>query len=233
MTTKAQIRKLVKPLLARHPDLVAIDDWIILKPVRHVIRAVTIDRCGEARRFRPTWAVVDIVEPLKMMTLNWGEMFGHPTRSLWYWDDPTIQDALIEVMEAEVLPLIRSIQTLDDFVSFGCQERFRLGEFNAFLLRYAPVEVARGNLESALSICAKLASGKTQWSQVAYRQKYDQVMQLYPLLQADDRPGLVRLLREFEAYSVKNLHLESVWEKTPFPLERIATEGLRQRKSST
>jgi hypothetical protein len=225
MTTKAQIKKLVKPLLARHPDLVAIDDWIILKPVRHIIRAVTIDRCGEARRFRPTWVVVDVIEPLKMMTLNWGERFAHPTRSLWYWDDLTIQDALIEVMETEVLPLLRPIQMLDDFVAFACHERFRPGQFNAFLLRFAPVETALGNLESALATCAKLASGKTQWSQEAYRQKYYQVMQLYPLLQANDLPGLVHLLREFEAYSVKNLNLESVWEKTPLPLERMLAAG--------
>jgi hypothetical protein len=119
MTTAAQIKRLTKPLLERRNDLVLIGEWIVLKPVHHVARAILIDRTGEAKRFRPTWAVIDLVEGLDIFPLNWGQRLGHPTNSLWFWDDPTIQDALIEVIERVALPILSPIQSLDDFVSFA------------------------------------------------------------------------------------------------------------------
>jgi hypothetical protein len=42
---------------------------------------------------------------------------------------------------------------------------------------------------------------------------------LCPLLAADDRMGLAQQLRQWEAYTVRNLKIESIWEPTPFPLE--------------
>lgn len=222
MTTAAQIKRLVKPLLQRHGELALIGRWIILKPVHHVVRGIVIDSTWEAKRFRPTWAVVDLVEPLESFPLNWGQQFAHPTHKSWKWDDPTIQEALVEALEQEVLPLLRPIETLDDFVGFATDERFRLSGFDAFLLRKVVVDVARGDLESARSICTKLATGRTMWSGPRMREEFDRVMQrLCPLLAADDRTGLVWLLREWEAYSVKNLELEVVWEPTPFPLEQV------------
>ena len=40
-----------------------------------------------------------LIEPLETFPLNWGQRFAHATHSLWEWDDPTIQGALIEAME--------------------------------------------------------------------------------------------------------------------------------------
>lgn len=48
MTTVAQVKKMVQPLLEQHSDLALVGRWIYLKPVHHVARAVLIDRkrCG-------------------------------------------------------------------------------------------------------------------------------------------------------------------------------------------
>lgn len=221
MTTAAQIKRLVKPLLERNDDLTLIGPWIILNPVQHVARAILIDRTGEAKRFRPKWGVVDLVEPLEIFPFNWGDRFGHPTHRLWEWTDPTIQAAFIEAVERDVLPLLRPIQTLDDFVTFASsQERFPLTFFHGYHFRKVVVDAARGELDSARSICAELASGRTRWSMPLMREKVEGITKrICPLLTADDRPGLVQLLREWEAYSVKNLGLEALWESTPFPLE--------------
>jgi hypothetical protein len=229
MTTATQIKRLIKPLLQRYGELALIGQWIVLKPVHHVVRGVLIDRSWEANRFRPTWAVVDLVERLEVFPINWGQQFAHPTNGSWKWDDPTIQEALIEALEQEVLPLLRPIVSLDDFVGFATDERFRLSGFDAFLLRKIVVDVARGDLESARSICANLATGRTRWSGPRMREEFDRIMQrLCPLLAADDRAGLVLLLREWEAYSVKNLKLETVWEPLPFPLEQqVASQPSR------
>jgi hypothetical protein len=224
MTTARQVKKLLNSVVEHFEDLAVSGRWLIVKPVRHVAWGIVIDSTGEAARFRPFWAVVDLCEPREKFPLNWGQMFGHPTHKthrLWFWDDPTIHDGLIEALQTRVLPLLRPIETLDDFVTFASsEERFRNAPFHSFLLGKVVVDAARGDLESARSICAELATGRTRWSMPLMREKFDRIMQsLCPLLTANDRNGLVRLLREWEAYSVKNLQLESVWEPTPFPLE--------------
>ncbi|MEZ5849035.1 MAG: hypothetical protein R3D68_00100 [Hyphomicrobiaceae bacterium] len=44
MTTAAQVKRMAKPLLARHPDLALVGRMIVIRPVRHVLRAIYIDR---------------------------------------------------------------------------------------------------------------------------------------------------------------------------------------------
>jgi hypothetical protein len=51
-------------------------------------------------------------------------------------------------------------------------------------------------------------------------EEYDWITKtLCPLVAANDRSGLVRLLRDREAHSVQHLKLTKLWEPTPFPLE--------------
>lgn len=81
------------------------------------------------------------------------------------------------------------------------------------------VDVARGDLDGAKEICAKLRAG-TMWSDPDFREELSRVLdELCPLLAANDRVGLARQLREWEAYTARNLKIESIWEPTPFPLE--------------
>lgn len=222
MTSLTQIKRLANPILAKHEDLELIGRWLVLKPVHHVFRGVVIASSGEARRFRPFWAVVDICEPRERPPLNWGEMFGHPTNNLWFWDDPTIVAAFLAVLNGTVLPILRAIQTLDQFYEFASGERFFPGPFDAFPLSAAPVQAARGQLDSARAMCAKLTSGPTRWSAPMMRDRFDQITKpLCPLLAANDRAGIAAVLHRWEVQTVKNLRLESVWEKTPFPLELL------------
>jgi hypothetical protein len=222
MTTLRQIKKLVQPLLAQHTDLVLFGQIIFVKPVRHVLRGILIDRTGEAIRFRPRWAVVPLCAPTQHFYLNWGAMLYKP--GLWEWSDPSIAAALVDVVERDALPILRSVESLDDFVAFASKERFPLNYFHGFHLKRVAVEAACGDLAAARATCAELTRGRTLWSQPWLRESFDQVTKpLCPLLAADDRPGLVRLLREWEAYSVRQLKLETIWEPTPFPIELQAT----------
>jgi hypothetical protein len=52
------------------------------------------------------------------------------------------------------------------------------------------------------------------------QEEYDRITKmLCPLVAANDRPGLARLLHEFEAGSAKDMKLDKIWEPTPFPIE--------------
>ena len=46
--------------------------------------------------------------------------------------------------------------------------------------------------------------------------------ELAPLMRADDRDGVIRLLHRWEEDRVRRFALESIYEPTPFPLELAA-----------
>ena len=52
------------------------------------------------------------------------------------------------------------------------------------------------------------------------------------LLAADDRAGLAKALHEWEALTVKNLKIESLWETTPYPLEMQSNQRLARIERS-
>ncbi|MBL8568733.1 MAG: hypothetical protein JNK84_06570 [Phreatobacter sp.] len=55
MTTTAQIRRLLKPLLGRHNDPVPSCQWLIVQPVDHLVRFALIDRTSSADHCCPIW----------------------------------------------------------------------------------------------------------------------------------------------------------------------------------
>jgi len=63
MTTVADVRKIVAPLLAAHDDLVLVGRMLAIKPVHHILRGVHLDRarrtissCGGRLSFSSTSA---------------------------------------------------------------------------------------------------------------------------------------------------------------------------------
>ena len=58
------------------------------------------------------------------------------------------------------------------------------------------------------------------------REEYDCATKtIAPLVAARDRAGLAALLHEWEAYSVKLMKLEKLWQPSPFPLELAGLEA--------
>jgi hypothetical protein len=62
MTTTAQVRKLVQPILARKPDLALVDRWIFIKPVHRFARTILIGRSSSVDEIVPQWAVMHLFE---------------------------------------------------------------------------------------------------------------------------------------------------------------------------
>jgi hypothetical protein len=84
------------------------------------------------------------------------------------------------------------------------------------------VDLALGNLDAARAICLENAESWSrdhpQYDDVD-RAKYRGRVKLSEFLAAGDRSGLARILHDWEAFTVKNLKIEHLWERTPFPLE--------------
>jgi hypothetical protein len=229
MTTAAQVKKMVRPLLERHSDLALVGHWIYVKPVHHFARAVLIDRTSRADRFSPRWAVIHLFEARRSFTLNWGDFLDEllPGLSGFWWpiSAPGIADGLCEAIEKQALPWLRTMSTLDLYLAFVSQNLFRHHLYDKGDAEVI-VHVARGYLGAARKICEqqikRWSTDKPHYDDED-RAHFRRLRDLYPLVMNDDRAGLVRLLHAWEAETVKNFKIEHLWEPTPFPLELQAT----------
>lgn len=227
MTTVAQVRKMVKPLLERHSDLALVGRWIFVKPVHHFARAVLIDRYSNPLSFNPCWAVVHLFEWQRFFPLSWGEPLCNEASArpgVWLLSEPGVDAALHAEIEGKALSALRAIETLDDFLAYVSNHYFRHHLYEWASTRII-VETALGDLEAAR---ATAAENLAQWSQPdpecdeEDRAECARLCTLCARLKADDRAGLAQLLHEWEAATVRNLKIEHIWQPTPFPLELAA-----------
>ena len=128
----------------------------------------------------------------------------------------------MEAIEEQALPLLRPIKTIDDFVGFATKERFRHTHLDLYEHRKIFVDIARGDLDSARSICEYMATDRAKrlYLPMKMDEEYDRITkELCPLIAKRDRAGLAHLLHKYEEGSVRAMKLEKYWEPTPFPIE--------------
>ena len=219
MTTIAQVKQAVQPLLQRNSDLALIGRLVIIRPVQHILCGINIGRSLDHLKFVPTWSVLLLSELHKDFGYLWGGKVRGP-RGSWLITDPNLPAAMCEAIEQEALAPMRAIKTFDDFINLASKEHFPVRHLNLYPATRILVDIARGDLAAAETICRYLRTheGRAQYMP-NMREEYDRVMQLCPLVAAGDRAGLAKLLHGYEAQSVKNLKLEKYWEATPLPIE--------------
>ena len=219
MTTVAQVKQAVQPLLQRNPDLVLVGRRVFIKPVRHILRGISLMRSINPSLFIPAWAVVFLFEPRDGFSLNWGERIYKVT---WDVTNPDLPAKMCEAIEEQALPLLRPIESIDDFVGFATEERFCHTHLDLYEHRKIFVDIARGDLDSAQSICEYMATdhAKRKYLPLKMDEEYNRITkELCPLIAKRDRAGLARLLHKYEEGSVRAMKLEKYWEPTPFPIE--------------
>lgn len=154
MTTAAQIRQMVQPLLERHEDLALVGRWLFVKPIFHFARAVLIGRTAYADEIEPQWAMIHVFQARRTFSLNWGEFLANRQSrrpGLWLMSQPDIQEALIEAIEEQALPKLRSVTSLEDYLTFVSAHTFRHKLFDWPHVKII-VDVARGDLAGARAL---------------------------------------------------------------------------------
>ena len=76
MTTTAQVKEALIPLLARHSDLVLIGRFLIVKPLHHILRGVFVDRSSDKRSFEPHIVTYPLVPAQKDIMLGWNPVMA-------------------------------------------------------------------------------------------------------------------------------------------------------------
>lgn len=226
MTTAAQVKRMVRPLLERNSDLALVGRMIYVKPIHHFARAILVGRTSSANRFSPRWTVIHLFEVRRSFTLSWGDYLDGLLPGLsgfsWPADAPGIADGLCEAIEKQALPWLRAMSTLDLYLAFVSQNLFRHHLYDKGASEII-ARVACGWLGAARQICEK---NLENWSvdkphfDEDDKARYRRLRELCACLMKDDKQGLVRLLHEWEAETVRNFKIEHLWEPTPFPLEK-------------
>ena len=219
MPSAAQVKKAIQPLLQRNSDLALINRFVIIKPVHHIQRGIFF-RSGSGDTFYPTWTVNVLFAPqvLGFDSIWSRDVYAAPLRSGFYTYHSDVSELLCDRIEHVALPLLRQVQTVDDFVAFNTPERFPGQSLNGFEYIKVYVDIARGDFDAALKFCefVKAKGGYSDYMPWAYEVFAET---LYPMLMANDRAGLAQYLKDFELTQVKGRGLEKFWEPTPFPLE--------------
>jgi hypothetical protein len=220
MTTVAQVKQVVQPLLQRNPDLALVGRMIVVRPVHHLLRGIYVDRSIDPDDFVPTRTLSTLFQPEKRIGFSWGGRV-HAPDGKWDINDASLMTMMCEQIEKEALPPLRSITTIDEFVNYTSKERFPHEYLDLYDLTKIFVDVARGDLAAAGSICNYLVTDGAKKRYLTPRpERYVRATtELCPLIAANDRVGLARLLHSYEAESAKNLKLDKLWEPTPFPIE--------------
>lgn len=219
MTTIAQVKKVVQPLLQNNPDLVVVGRCVFIKPIQHVLRGIVFGQSLDPKVFIPGWAVMFPFEPRDSLPMNWGNRIYKV-----HWDvtDPELPIHLRQAIEKQALPRLRRIKTIEDLVGFVTKRRFPLTYLDLYEHRKIFVDIARGDLGSARSICEYMATqpAKNRYLPLEMHEEYDRITkELCPLIARNDRAALARLLHKYEEGTIRKMKLEKYWEPTPFPIE--------------
>jgi hypothetical protein len=211
MTTGAQIRKMVKPLLERHSDLAMVGRFMVVKPIHHLRRGIYLDYCLAPQMFKPRTVVDMLIPPSDIASLGRGEFVADPGIGLWDSTKPDAVQRLFDLLEEKILPELRSTMTFEDYQILTERYRASGDYFDRDRFFEMLIATAIGNLDLAHFIVEPLQSMQRYLAQLA--------PSFYPALLARDRIEITKVLHEWEALAVQKCKLEKFWEPTPFPLE--------------
>ncbi|MEI8145414.1 MAG: hypothetical protein WCH83_08125 [Alphaproteobacteria bacterium] len=226
MPTRKQIVDLLSPIVERRDDVALFERTLIVKPVNSLIRFVFLDNTSASYRYDATWCVLPLVDPRKLNALGPGRGTIRGTTGLWDVLEPASCNDFEKTLDRQVLPFLRSITTLDDYMALEHQESRSWRWMYPFDLNLLCVDLARGNFAAAETWLANLYADEELQRRMQDGRSYAEIVEpLAPLFAARDRAGIAAKLREFEAISVKSLGLEALWEYQPFPIEMQSEQG--------
>ena len=157
MTTVAQVKQVVQPLLQRNPDLALVGRMIVVRPVHHLLRGIlSALEAVILMTLSPTRTLSTMFQPAKRIGFSWGDRVYAPDGK-WDINDASLMAMMCEAIEKEALPLLRPIKTIDDFVKFTSRERFPHEYLDLYDLTKVFVDVARGDLAAAEFVSATIS----------------------------------------------------------------------------
>jgi hypothetical protein len=221
MSTIADVKRLIRSFPLQHPEMTILGRMIAISPVRHVLRSLFIDGSSGKGAFKPYWGMFPLCIPTRGIYAGYGFYLWNHAHGPWNTDKPDAATVLLDEIERNALPILRPVQTLQDFMIFMStyHDRDRLYGFPHMRII---LESALGNLDAARTIWTSELSKWTERHYLHFDGEPENMRRRQALgacLMADDRAGIAALLHEFEVFTVTSNKLEKIWQRTPFPVE--------------
>ena len=211
-TRPADIKRYLKPLLKQRSDLVVMDRMVLIRPVRHLLRGVFLDRTSDKCRFE----IWPYLKPL--WSSSWSlDTFGSMHGFLWQVWQPHFEPLLVAALQEDVFTPFGKITTHDDLAG-------ALPDGLRFYTTRVSALVLAGERKRAEEHVRDIEN-----SEDANNFYFQEDIKFARDLLARDIKDVCAEFHEREAKTVKAMKLESIWEPSPFPVEEPAA----QRKSRT
>lgn len=221
MSRRSFFNRLVKPLLARQPQLVHVGSALYVTPIRHVLRAIPVQSTARGTGFVVSTELqpVSAGNDLGIWGAMWHKRGFVPKRHFWHWDDPALPEAVLQAIEAESLPVLFPLEDL---------QSARRG----FVENYEEFQGAYDWILAWFHLCCgDFGLAHALWSKTGGKGVIGEVLDkkfgpLAPLLiergdrlTPDEKRQVFASLHEQEARAIKVYRLERHWIPTPFPGE--------------
>jgi hypothetical protein len=206
-TRPADIKRYLKPLLKQRCDLALVGRFLVVRPVRHLLRGALLDRTSDKYCFR-VWRYI---QPLYGFagSVGCGDYFGVANCAVW---QPHFEPLLIDALAEDIFEQVGGMTSLADLAGFVEKTGFREERVTTLVLA--------GELERAAEYVSRIqgdddvedyakASAKAHWDRIS-----------------GDIEALCAEFHAKEAATVKALKLEGIWEPSPFPVELPVEERL-------
>ncbi|MBY0612766.1 MAG: hypothetical protein K2P80_11335 [Beijerinckiaceae bacterium] len=184
------------------------------------MRGIYIARTSSAASANVHWATVPLFKPGNTFYFNFGdELIAEPPA--WRLARPELPQTLVKIADRDALPKLRAIHSIVDFKAFTLGPDMKRRPQGVIELRNVYVEAALGNFNGALENLATLRQHEKFFRSITITpEHYDELLERFePRLEARDRAGVAELLHQWEAYTVRQLKLEHLWQPSPFPVE--------------
>ncbi len=220
--TAPHVNRFVKPFLKNNPEFGQVNRRLVLKPLHHILRCVSLGTSSSKDWLRPRWILIPLFEVTEFVHLTFAADIYSSKPGNWYYSDETAPEHFVERVNEVALPILTKIQSIRDFYTFTTTVEYsNRGGLSHRLLTRIIIEAAMGDFAAADITRDQLLDVPNRWTPRNVRnEEYERsVEQLCPLIDARDRAGIAALLHRWEAESVTRLKLEKYWEPSPFPVE--------------
>lgn len=203
-TRPADIKHYLKPLLKLRSDLVVIGRYLLIRPVRHVLRGVYLSRTNDKCKFQ----IVPLLKPLCASNAGGLGYRDSIHDRIWRVWKPHFEPMLMDSLAHDVFESLGKITTLDDLGTELVSDASHVHSMGVTALvlageRERAAAYVRENEERDASSSDRARS----WAEAQKR------------FLARDINDICAEAHATEAKTAKALKLQGIWEPSPFPVE--------------